>query len=813
MGTMITLNDLSNKREQYGKEEPLFISRYLYSRAHPYTGKVLSNFYADFDNAEDPQRALVEGLDMAEQFKSMGVKEKHIKLRFTGNKGCSVEVPYQYFGAGPRADLPQIWKRIAEWFVGNWHYKTLDMSVYGRTRMWRLINTRHFKSSLFKIRVSIQELKDNKLEGIKELAKNNRTFTLIDDRAVEVNPITKLVGLYKDIRKDVSATKRRWKKRVKERIVFDGKLFPCVERLIKEGINAEEFQRNPTAFNIAVSLVEMDIDEEQILEYLEEFAGNCTPAFPLERYPELVHCIDSAKKHEYSTHCGTPCFEAACIGKRKCWVFTKGEEEGAKDKPKKEAFDEETYGKADELLNDPNIIEFIVHAVSDVIKERNLTISAIVVIIGEDSIMIGGPSSTGKNKVADTAVECFPEHWVEEVTGLSDKVLRYLKRDIRILYLKEAKAAKGKGMDQESTAEFDLKMSMSEGMLEVWVTVKDKKTGEFRAQKIKTRITSVIQTTTDASIPEQLQNRMLEGSTNPSINIPVVSFMVEQRELPKSMRLNLKPMRKIIRCAIEKLDAEAPKDFIIPYATALLEDIIIHFGNNPRVRRDWQKLERMIYAYAKLNYRSRPILKDPECGDHLICLPIDFYYAMLYSREVILGTLIGRTEHAQHRLDQIMEILQDGRRLDSTTLATYAGIHQTSARDWLERYTNEGELVKGKRDRYGTPYSSVRVLTQGDERSSSITISLLKLRSISKGWSNRPAIKEFEIGRKDLLDEPFLSEEMKENKIFLTLPPSLERSNLEGLPKAVGYGDDIFRQLAMRAEDLMLPKSLRGGEI
>ena len=158
-GEMVLIDQVPALRDKHGVDKPMFISRYLFNKASPYTGKVLSNFYADFDDDEDPFRALVEMLDMAHRFEEMGVDRAHMKLRFTGGKGGAVEVPYQYFEAEPREDLPQIWKNVAKWCKKNWNYKTLDLAVYERRRLWRLTNTRH-SSGRFKIWLTIQELEN-----------------------------------------------------------------------------------------------------------------------------------------------------------------------------------------------------------------------------------------------------------------------------------------------------------------------------------------------------------------------------------------------------------------------------------------------------------------------------------------------------------------------------------------------------------------------------------------------------------------------------------------------------------------------------
>jgi len=774
-GEMVTIDDVPAMREKYGKENPMFISRFLFNKASPYTGKVLSNFFADFDDAEDPWRALVEVLDMAERFIEMGVEEDHIKLRYTGGKGGSIDVPYQYFEAGPRDDLPQIWKGVAAWFSTNFHYKTLDTSVYERRRLWRLTNTKH-KSGLFKIPITIQDLKDNKLEGIKELAKEFRPYTWVDDRTVEATPIPKLIGLYKEECKAVSSARRKWKKNLDTQYEGDGRIFPCVELLIQNGVDADEFQRNPTAFNIAVALQSLDIEEDLTLEYLEEFARNCRPEFPLERYPELQHCIDSAKKHEYVTHCGTPCFESVCVKRKNCWVFQKRED--GEEAVVIEEFPAEIIERANELLNGESPLDFIdTQALSGVFMERKTKLTLFLLQLAWESVRLSGETSTGKSHIADNVMECFPKHWWMKYTGASDKYIRYLPSSIQTIYFAEFAAVKI-GTGEETTAEYDMKMIMSEGELVSGVV--EKVDGRLTGTQRTVRVKNFITTSTDVEMAPELRNRQWEQSTNRDINYPFIQYFMREQSRPPWERIDPAVAQQVVRCAVEMLDEEAPAKWWIPFASEL-ETIFKPLDMRTDSRRSVQKLLKLIKAMARLHYRNRPTV-DHKGTTYGIAMPEDFYNAWQIGDEAIIGTLTEMTRRMEVVWGCVVDITTAKKKLNSQTLSSAAGVSQDGAKKWLNRFEDMGLVSAADRDAGGVQYRRTDEPSEDImEAKNSVEISIASLYEPLRSIVSAEYIE----ASKALVGD---------EKIVLHYPSTIRQFDIDDLPddlKIMAYGSTI----------------------
>lgn len=770
-----TGEELRKRRITFGTDRPMFISRYFFeSPTFRAPGKVLSNFYADFDCEEDPQSALGELLHAANYFVENGVDEDKLKLRFTGGKGGSIEVPYEYFEAKPSEILPQVWKKIAQDLKKEKRWKTLDLSVYDKTRLWRLTNTKH-KSGRYKIPITMEDLRSKKLEKICEMAQKTIEYEWVDDRDVVVSPISRLRAAYEDAVSAVNKEARAFKKGVKERAEGFGEIFPCVDAVIGGGVDAEEFQRNPTAFNIAVALCQIGLSDDEIMSRLVEFAGNCRPPMPEDRHDELTHCIEMARGHDYVTHCGTPVFEAHCVGKTKCWVFQKKDEDGEDEEEatKDEEFDADTVAKAQAFLNDPMNVLQVEDALSDVVKENIFMMSLFILIVSGQSVQVGGESSTGKSHMTDVVLACFPKKWIKMLTGVSDRTIRYLAKDIKILYIKEMKGT-NVGTDKESSAEFDIKQGISEGQLDIDVTIKDPKTGKFKTQNVKTKFGCFISTTTDVGIAPELQNRMWEITTKDSISREVAHHIIKQASLPEDERTTKEPERKIIRCAMEIMDAEAPNKFIIPYPETLIK-IMDMFGNQPRIRRDASKLLKVIQGFAKLNYRNRPVYESKNTKS-IVCMPIDLYWAVKYLWPAILGTFSGSTKRSVEVWEAVKKITDAGKRLDSTALCALMDITQSKAGEWLKRFANEGRLTEGIRNTHGFSYSSVSPAEHGGEKSEGITIPYNEIRLNYYEWVKGRNVK--------VPDEAALPPEYFNFFIFIPRVVREKRRNVEDLPDA-----------------------------
>jgi len=143
-------------------------------------------FYIDLDgeNAIDDIRAIVNYF-----VDDLGVPEDAISMAFSGNKGFHIVTNREVWGAVPNQDLVKQWKSLAHYLKKKLNLSTIDLAVYSKRRMFRIMNSLH-KSGLYKIPIKRKELFLS-IEKIRELAKQPKPVYAIvnsgkEDRASKI---------------------------------------------------------------------------------------------------------------------------------------------------------------------------------------------------------------------------------------------------------------------------------------------------------------------------------------------------------------------------------------------------------------------------------------------------------------------------------------------------------------------------------------------------------------------------------------------------------------------------------------------------
>ena len=155
----------------------LFASVYKYPTPDPQSGRLISPLYFDFD-AESPIKAQHETINTINLLmQTYEIPENAIAIYFTGMKGFCITVDSEVLGIEACENLPQIFKSIAKEFELKLKLKYLNLSVYDRRRLLRIPNSRHNKSSLFKIVLTKSELENMNIDDIKTSSyKTKRAF-------------------------------------------------------------------------------------------------------------------------------------------------------------------------------------------------------------------------------------------------------------------------------------------------------------------------------------------------------------------------------------------------------------------------------------------------------------------------------------------------------------------------------------------------------------------------------------------------------------------------------------------------------------
>ncbi len=160
------------------------LSFYVQTHISPTTGRPSVSGYPgsswaeflpfDFDYEADPSLAVRDAARFVRFLEGQHqVPASLLRICWSGNKGISLELPAALFGGfEPSPLLATSLKELARSLLTD--YPTGDLSIYEKLRLWRVPNTRHGKSGLFKVPLTLTELFNEDLKAIRELARAPR---------------------------------------------------------------------------------------------------------------------------------------------------------------------------------------------------------------------------------------------------------------------------------------------------------------------------------------------------------------------------------------------------------------------------------------------------------------------------------------------------------------------------------------------------------------------------------------------------------------------------------------------------------------
>lgn len=259
--------------------------RYLKPERSPFC---VGDLVFDFDCEANLNTARRECFDcLSEICECYGIPPEDVEIIFSGFKGFGGRIDTGLFLKSVITEPHEVYREFASGYKVK--YPTLDLAMYTSARLWRLPNTKHPKTGLWRINLTLEELNSLTLEEIRTRAREKReTFSGTGDCFSK-----KLSGELFDL-------KRRIIRRViKERREFER----CYSR--KNGVpaldclparyahlskGASQGMRNSELCSLVGVLRAMGLSRGEILEEGLEFNRRCSPP---ESVIKVKGCVNS----------------------------------------------------------------------------------------------------------------------------------------------------------------------------------------------------------------------------------------------------------------------------------------------------------------------------------------------------------------------------------------------------------------------------------------------------------------------------------------------------------------------------------------
>ncbi|MEG1083955.1 MAG: hypothetical protein RSE04_05895 [Hydrogenoanaerobacterium sp.] len=257
----------------------------------------IAPLYFDLDYDSDPTVAQLEARKLVEFFtKELDVQEQDIRVFFSGSKGFHVIIDERALGVKPAIDLHKAYKHIAGYIryrLGVTEkvesddgktvehtepLKAIDLVVYTVKRMLRLPYSRHAKTGLYKIELSISELNTLTLAEIKDRAKVGQPpQKSADEKTIRKRP---KAGLFfedklKEYTEAAATANQRYDK--EEYVFTKGKPPACVNDILEGGWK-KDGDRNSATVQLACYFKAAEYEKREALNILEDWVVKHTSA-------------------------------------------------------------------------------------------------------------------------------------------------------------------------------------------------------------------------------------------------------------------------------------------------------------------------------------------------------------------------------------------------------------------------------------------------------------------------------------------------------------------------------------------------------
>jgi|GEM_PF-2987080 len=232
----------------------------------------IAGLFFDLDAAGKPAAAKADAIKLINYFDvNFELSNEEIRVFFSGSKGFHVIVSPLVFGLKPHPFMTYRHKLAAMWLEKYLNLKTLDLSAYSIRRQWRIADSVHPKSSLYKIELTTYEVENLSMPKILKMAKQPRGELYDDEILNEIGTRPEAVDWYSQFISMYDEHERERKLAPSKPIKKIGKKLPvCIEDLMLNHIRKKD-TRNRATMTLASFYKDIGLTQAQTILKLTDW--------------------------------------------------------------------------------------------------------------------------------------------------------------------------------------------------------------------------------------------------------------------------------------------------------------------------------------------------------------------------------------------------------------------------------------------------------------------------------------------------------------------------------------------------------------
>jgi len=301
-GMFIDEGDLLEKRKEFSNTG-IYKTIYSYQSKEVEGNPIYGPFYLDFD-AEmwdvDPKTAAKNLKKVQEDFKQAitffeviyNIPREYARTYYSGKKGLHLIYPPELFAIEPREDLNRIFKLIKDDVCKYTKNDTVDQRIYDNKRLFRVTNSRHQDTGLYKVPAEPEFLLNATVKELHEYAKTPKVVEFKEPRTIR-----KTAKHYRSVVDKFEYKKKERQKRLER---YKDKPLkhtpPCIDHLLKEG--ARKGYRNNSMAALTSFLKQKGLTEDEVFMKIKKWGKEqCVPPIPTNEIRATVPSVYSSNKN------------------------------------------------------------------------------------------------------------------------------------------------------------------------------------------------------------------------------------------------------------------------------------------------------------------------------------------------------------------------------------------------------------------------------------------------------------------------------------------------------------------------------------